>query len=180
MRWSKGLSLLVVVVTMAACTQTPPPGWQQGGQPLRLGPVRWVNGDLLIEVDHQGNVFVGGERMYGVDAAGRVYDAYDRPVALLDQDGYLTGTNDASRGWVGGYQAHLPGDEEPWLRLYRGGLLMRYDDDEERPFGMWVGCDDPQVMQTCTLVSHLIGLELLRRERRAASPRIGVGVGVGW
>lgn len=178
MRWCSSVIVLLALL-LAGCTVTPPPGWQKGGQPLRLGPVRWVNGDIVIDVDEEGTVLVGGKHLYGIDRAGRVYDAYDRPVAILDPEGYVTGTDDDAKGWVGGYEAYLPGGEGPWLRLHRGGLLLRYDDDAEgRPFGMWVGCDDPQVMQTCTLVSHLVGLELRRRQQQAR-PRIGVGIGVG-
>lgn len=165
----------------AACSSTPPPGWAEGGRPTMLAPMRWVNGAYVIDVDAQGNVYENGELRFSVDAHGRVYDPENDPVAVLDVEGYVYGPDARPMGWVGGYEAILPGGENSWLILHRGGYLIRYDEDGEgTPMGVWLGCDDAPRMQTCMLVSHVVGMDLRARTRRSSGPRVGVGFGLGF
>jgi hypothetical protein len=167
-----------LALTLAACSVTPPPGWQEGGRALAVTPVRWVNGDVIVDVDQHGRVLVNGHHLFGIDRAGRLYDAYNEPVALLDEQGYVTGNDDEPLGWVGATETILPGDEHSWLMIEASGLLMRYDRaDEARPFGMWLGCDGP-TLQTCMLVSHVVGREI-RAAERSRRPGMFIGVGVG-
>jgi hypothetical protein len=131
---------------------------------------------VLVDVEPDGKVIVNQRHLLSVDATGRVYDAYNRPVALLQPDGMLIGGNDSPMGWVGAGEAILPGDDHSWLRLESGGLLIQNDGDEEKPFGQWLGCDRPQVLQLCTLVSHIVGREL--RARTGSGGGFGLGSGV--
>lgn len=168
------------VVVLSACSTMPPAGWVEGGRSTALGPMRWVNGAYVVDVDTRGNVYENGELRFSVDVHGRVYDPENAPVALLDGEGYVHGTDARPMGWVGGYEAILPGGEHSWLVLHRGGYLIRYDSpDDGTPMGVWLGCTDMARMQTCMLVSHVVGLELRERARRA-NPRVGVGLGVGF
>jgi len=123
------VELLALVAVLAGCASLPPSGWQHGGRQLLIVRARWVNGDALVDVDHEGRVLLNGKHVLNVDRAGRVYDAYDNPVALLQEDGYLIGPDGEPMGWVGAKQAILPGDEEGWLKLEPSGLLLRVDDD---------------------------------------------------
>ncbi|MEM9691230.1 MAG: hypothetical protein AAGA56_01675 [Myxococcota bacterium] len=166
---------------LIGCATKPPTGWHTGAGAVLLAPrARWVLDGLLVDVMPDGTVLLNGEPQYAVDAAGRVYDAYNRPVALLDKEGYVHGPDDRPLGWVGAFEAIPPGRSEPWLSLGGDGLLAR-----QRPgstvttsFGLWQGCRDARVSQTCVLLSHILGRDLEERRARARS-RVGVGVGVG-
>lgn len=179
----KWLSRVVLAVSVSACGATPPAGWQTGGQHLVAPRARWVNGELLVDVEPDGRVFVDGRHFFTIDASGRVYDAYNQPVALLQPDGMVIGTNDTPMGWVGAGEAILPGGEHSWLVLMPGGLLLQSDGDAHKAFGQWLGCDHARVVQLCTLVSHVIGREMLARrgdgQGFGLSPGIGLGVGAG-
>ena len=157
----------------------PPTGWQTGGTELYVPRARWIVGDVIVDVDHEGRVLIGGKHALTIDRAGRVYDAYNQPVALLGRDGMLTGADDEPMGWVGAGEAMLPGDDHSWLQLDHTGLLLRLDNDgDSRPFGQWVGCNHPSVVQACTLVSHVVGQEIQRLRDQPRS-RFGIGIGVG-
>jgi len=171
--------LILALVALSACAAAPPKGWQQGGAELVIPRARWFNGDAIVDVDQEGRVALNGRHVLNIDRAGRTYDPYDAPVALLGADGHLLGPDDEPMGWVGAGEAILPGDEEPWVALTPSGEAVRYNDDGDPvPFGLWVGCHQiPHTVQTCTLVTHLVGLHI--REMRARR-RGGVSVGVGF
>jgi hypothetical protein len=173
--------LLTLSFCLAACSTTPPVGWQAGGAPLVIPRARWVNGETLIDVDAEGVVLMGGRHVLTIDRAGRIYDDYNNPVALLQKDGFLLGTDDDPMGWVGGNEAILPGDEYSWLSMDQQGLLLRMDDEgEQRPFGQWMGCQQV-TQQTCMLVSHVVGQRIMARRRsRRSGPSVGIGIGVGF
>jgi hypothetical protein len=60
------------------------------------------------------------------------------------------------------------------------GEVARFDHGDVRPFGVWLGCGHAATVQTCTMVTHLVGMQLRERERQAEpSVSIGIGVGVG-
>lgn len=172
-------TIAVFVLLASACASTPPTGWATGGQPLTAPRARWVNGELLVDLDPTGRVFVGGRHLFTVDAVGRVYDAYNQPVALLQRDGMVVGPDDLPMGWVGAGEAILPGDEHSWLVLHPSGLLIRSDGDDDKPFGQWLGCTHPHTLQTCTLLSHIIGRQLLSRGDQNLGLMPGLGIGVG-
>jgi hypothetical protein len=173
---------VIFLLFTAACASSPPKGWQQGGAPLLLPRARWVNGETLVDVDAEGRVTWGGRHVLTIDRAGRVYDAYSTPVALLQPDGFLLGEDDDPLGWVGGNEAILPGDGHSWLAMDQQGLLLRIDDDgDQRPFGQWMGCGGVATMQACMLVSHVIGQQIMERRRsREGGPSVGIGIGFGF
>lgn len=181
LRRCRQLALVVALgAGVVACGTTPPAGWAEGGRPTALAPLRWVNGAYVIDIDAEGNVYENGELRFSLDPHGRVYDPDVEPVALLDGEGYVHGPDRRPMGWVGRYEAILPGGEHSWLVLHRGGYLIRYDDDGAgTPMGVWLGCTDPARMQTCMLVSHVVGMDLRTRARRN-NPRLGVGFGLGF
>jgi hypothetical protein len=167
----------VVAVLASGCTALPPTGWNTGGAELVIPRARWVYGDVAIELDHDGHVYVLGEHVLTVDRAGRAYDARNVPVGLLRPDGYLLGPDDERLGWVGAGQA-TTAEGEPWLFVLPSGEVKRIVDGVERPFGVWLGCQAPTTVQACTLVTHIVGLELLARQREP-EPGIGFGLGIG-
>jgi len=172
--------MLSLALGLFGCASTPPAGWAEGGRATALVPLRWVNGAYVIDVDAEGNIYENGELRFSVDPHGRVYDAENAPVALLDEQGYVHGPDARPMGWVGGYETILPGGEHNWLVLHQGGYLIRYDEEEAgTPMGVWLGCTDPARMQTCMLVSHVVAMEL-RARARGASPRVGIGLGLGF
>ena len=148
---------------------------------MNIPRARWVNGETLVDVDQEGKVLIGGKHALTIDRAGRVYDAYNTPVALLQPDGMIVGPDDDPLGWVGANEAILPGDSHSWLAMDRQGLLLRLDDEgSRRPFGQWMGCSSV-TLQTCMLVSHVVGQEIMERRRsRQSGPSVGIGIGVGF
>ncbi|MCA9619968.1 MAG: hypothetical protein KC731_13175 [Myxococcales bacterium] len=172
------LALLVLLLSgLAGCATAPPSGWQQGGAPLVVPRARWVNGDVLVDVDTDGVVTLGGKHLLTVDRAGRVYDLENEPIALLDAKGYVHGPDDKPMGWVGAGEAVLPGGEGSWLMMDATGLVVRRSGDGDRPFGQWLGCGYAQTVQTCMLISHIVGAQILEAQR--SRPRVGVGIGIG-
>jgi hypothetical protein len=157
-------------------------GWQQGGAPLTIPRARWVNGETLVDVEPDGRVLIGGKHAFTLDSAGRVYDPYNEPVALLKPDGFVFGEGDDPMGWVGANEAILPGEDYSWLVMDQAGLLLRIDSDgDQRPFGQWMGCGGVTTVQTCMLLSHIIGQEILaRRQSQRSGPSVGIGIGVGF
>ena len=140
-----------------------------------LPRARWVNGDVAVDIHHDGKVLVNGAHALNIDRAGRVFDLENEPIAVLQTDGLLWGTGEEPMGWVGAGEAMLPGGTGPWLSLTPSGEVVRHDRGN-RPFGLWRGCESQSVIQACTLVTHLIGQKLVERSN---GPRMSVGVGVG-
>lgn len=176
---------ILLALAASACSHTPPSGWATGGQPVVMPQARWVNGELLVDLSPDGQVFVGGQHLFTIDPSGRVYDAAHEPIALLQRDGMLFGTGDRPMGWVGAGEAILPGDEHSWLVLLPSGLLVRSDGEEEKPFGQWLGCSYQHTVQACMLVSHIVGQELMAKQGQGQStgllgPGLSVGVGAGF
>ena len=134
--WSWAVPLALF---LGACQTRPPPNWAQGGSTLeipppldtrrpehrhharRQGPVRW--------------------RAYvPVDRAGRIYEPDDNPIAVLQADGQLVGS-DTSMGKIGLRNASLPGKRVAWLSLGEQGEVQRFDaEGEAHPDGAWAGC----------------------------------------
>jgi hypothetical protein len=172
---------VVGLTGLSACSATPPAGWQTGGAALVVPHARWVNGSDAVEIAHDGRVALNGRHIMTIDVAGRAYDPEGEPIALLRDDGMLAGEDDEPMGWVGAGEAILPGGESPWLTLQPSGEVVRSDSSGRgRPFGVWLGCDHPTTLQACTLVTHLMGMELRQREHTAGvSVGVGIGVGVG-
>ena len=99
----------VALLATAGCGATQPPtGWQTGGTELYVPRARWIVGDVIVDVDQEGRVLLGGKHALTIDRVGRVYDAYNQPVALLGRDGMLHGEDDEPLGWVGAGEAMLP------------------------------------------------------------------------
>jgi hypothetical protein len=175
------VSIVVLALIASGCASTPPTGWTTGGQPMVTPRERWVNVEILVDMDLRGRVFVGGRHLLTIDRAGRIYNAQNEPVALLQRDGMLIGAEDEPMGWVGAGEAIQPGDEHSWLILQEGGLLLRSDGDQARPFGQWLGCSYVHTVQTCTLVSHIIGREILAKRGEGdglgLTPGLSIGLG---
>jgi hypothetical protein len=111
--------------------------------------------------------------VFSIDRAGRVFEPDHDPIAVLQADGAVIGRDDAALGIVGLRNASLPGNTTAWLTVGPQGEVIRYDEDGDRhPEGGWSGCETAP--RTCTLVTHLIDLEDMRRR-----PRVGVGIGIG-
>ncbi len=179
---SVALVSLIVAMT-AGCAGSAPTGWKDGGQPMIAPRARWVNGELLVDLDHQGRVMVSGRHTLTIDASGRVYDAQNEPLALLKRDGMLIGTGDTPMGWVGAGEAVLPGETHSWILLQPHGLMVRSDGEQQTPFGQWMGCEHLQTVQTCTLIAHILGRELLSKRGQRGSLGLftqGVGLGGGF
>ncbi len=158
-----GASLLAV-----ACSQTPPPLWAEGGAPLIFGTAVWtqVDGSQLY-LDGNGHVSSDGELVMTLDPVGRVVDDSNDPVALLDPDGQLFGTNKAYLGRVGVHNAAPPWSPEAWLRVSKTGTVTLFDTDGETVSGgQWSGCEGA-VLRVCTLLTHLAMLESVQQ----TSPR---------
>ncbi len=165
---------------LAACSATPPANWARGGTPLDIPRARWVWGSTTVDVAPDGKVLVNGEHELNVDRAGRVFDVEGQPVALLEPDGRLTGPDDRPLGNVGAMHASPPDQETAWLSVLGSGEVIRYDDEGERSaFGVWLGCNvSPRAHQTCTLITHLLGMRL-REAAERPTPGFSIGVGVG-
>ena len=175
---SRAVCALTLSALLVGCSTLPPTGWETGGTQLVVPRARWINGNILVDVDQDGRVMLNGKHLLNVDRAGRVYDAYNSPVALLQKDGYLIGTDDDGLGWVGAGEAIRPGEEHSWIVIGEDGLVLRINEDgDQHPFGMWLGCGHAQTMQTCALITHLIGMDLRERSSRSG-PSVGIGIGV--
>ncbi|KYF98457.1 hypothetical protein BE18_41630 [Sorangium cellulosum] len=77
--------------------------------------------------------------------------------------------------------ASLPGEATAWLTVAQSGAVIRYVEEGERePFGVWLGCGvTPRAHQTCTLVTHLLGLRIRKLERQTTTEPVGLGFGSG-
>lgn len=166
--------LLAPAVLATACAAKPPPNWQTGGAHLDLAPARWTRGDSTIELRPDGKVLVDNDAVLGVDAAGRVFESDGDPVAVLQPDGNLVGTDNHGMGLVGPISASLPGAPHAWFTIGPRGEVIRYDDEGDRSQdGVWQGCSGAN-LRTCSLVTHVIFMREYRRR-----PRVGIGFGIG-
>jgi hypothetical protein len=174
-------ALAVSLVLLAACSATPPANWMRGGATLDIPRARWVFGERRVDIAPDGKILIDGEHELSVDRGGRVFDADGAPVALVEQDGRVTGPDDKPLGMVGALHASLPDEDQAWLSVAPSGEVIRYGEEGERmSFGVWLGCNvSPRAHQTCTLISHLIGLRIREYERQNPSFSVGIGVGVG-
>jgi hypothetical protein len=124
-----------------------------------------------------GRVLANGEHLFTLDAAGRVFDRDNDPIALLEQDGRLIGKDEANLGMVGLRNASPPGVEFAWLTIDDAGTVVRFDPEgAPHPDGAWSGCGP--ALRTCTLATHVIALSQAGG-RRGSRVRVGVGMGVG-
>jgi hypothetical protein len=131
----------------------------------------------VVDLMPDGRVFGNGEHLFTIDAAGRVFDLENEPIALLEGDGRLVGNNDANLGRIGLRNASPPGAEAAWLTLEETGAVVRFD-PEGGPIheGFWAGCG--AALRTCTLATHVLALAQMRSGSRS-NVSVGVGVGVG-
>jgi len=167
----------VAASLLVACSNTPPPHWAEGGARLVVGEALWKTGEeSVVQILPDGKVTADGRLLMTVDAAGRVYDADNEPVAVVLPDGNIAGLNDSHLGRIGVSNAAPPGGGPAWLTVLPNGQVTHYEPDGERSFdGTWQGCDGPK-LRTCTLVSHLYTLE---RVSRTANPDMFIGIGFG-
>jgi hypothetical protein len=176
------LWMLSLTIALLACQATPPANWAQGGAPLVLPDAQWTRSDGdNWTISATGEVRRDGRLLFVLDRAGRVFEEDNEAVALLESDGRVTGTDEEPLGRVGLRNASPPWSRVAWLRVAADGTLMLFDPDGEPLYaGRWRGCTRATV-RACTLVSHLIWLDAVRRYARDTSfhPRpFGVGVGV--
>jgi hypothetical protein len=158
----------------------PPPHFQRGGAALRTADCSWEQpeGDI-VTLTRDGRVLDGDDELFVLDAKGRVFDGDRSPLALLEADGHLTGTDNERLGRVGFRNASPPWSKVAWLHVARDGTVVVFGaDDEPMYLGRWRGCDGP-TLRSCTLVTHLIVLdELRRRLATLQQPPMMVGIGV--
>ena len=176
----RGLFSVLFVLAAGGCAGGPPSGWVRGGTPLDLPRARWIVGEQVVDVTPDGSVLYGGDRIFRVDAAGRISDEDGDPVAVLEPDGRLVGSGDKDLGLVGAGRAARGGEDTAWIAVLPTGEVVRYDDDGGmHPFGAWVGCAvSPRAVQLCTLVTHLL-VEQLASRQAALGGGMGFGMGFG-
>jgi len=162
---------------LTSCQAHPPIHWAQGGSRLDIPRARWDLGDGVIDVMPDGRVLGNGAHLFTIDAAGRVFDVENDPIALLEMDGRLVGKDEASLGHVGLRNASPPGVQFAWLTLDDTGTVVRFDPEgAPHPGGTWSGCGP--ALRTCTLTSHVIALTQARG-RRTSRVHLGIGMGMG-
>lgn len=169
-------------VLFAGCEPSAPPRWAEGGARLDVPAARWVAGDEVVTIRPDGRVFKNGSFEMAIDRAGRVYDEDNDPIAIVDSDGRVTGTNDTELGRVGTVSAAPPGYDTAWLAIAQNGEVTRFGPEGERSiYGSWIGCNGtPEAALACTLVTHLITLKYQGRERPEPGVSVGIGFGVGF
>lgn len=169
------LAATALVGLVCACGGKSPPRWAEGGQRLALPRARWDRGGQVVDVLPDGKVLVDGEHAFTIDAAGRIYEPNNDPIAVLQTDGKLRGKDDADLGEVGMTSAAPKGSKYAWVMIAPDGGVTTFDEEgRQRASGGWAGCVGPTV-QTCTLVSHLL---VERQAARSSGPRFGIGIGV--
>lgn len=166
-RFVCALGAAIGLVSIFGCSATPPPLWAEGGAPLQFGRAVWTQVDgSQVQLDEQGRVWFDGEWLMSVDPVGRVVDDANDPVALLDADGQLFGTDQAYLGRVGLRNASPPWGPQAWVRVAETGAVVLYDaDGGSVAGGYWTGCSGP-VVRACTLLTHLLLLESVQRPAR--------------
>jgi hypothetical protein len=173
MRASAWAALLAGALT--SCQAHPPAHWVQGGSRIDIPRARWIQGEAVLDVMPDGKVFGNGEHLFSIDAAGRVFDKDNDPIALLEIDGQLVGKDDNNLGKVGLRNASPPGVDFAWLTIDDAGTVVRFDPEgAPHPDGAWTGCGP--ALRTCTLATHLIALS---QSRGVRGSRVSVGVGMG-
>ncbi len=177
----RALSTVLAVACLVGCAGPRPPSrWGMGGARLDLPAARWSYDGDDVEIRPRGadyaEVVVDGDVELHLDRVGRVYDRYKRPIAVLEADGRLVGTDDELLGVVGALHAALPGQAHAWLSVDLRGVVVRYDEyGQASAVGAWLGCGaSPYTAQTCVLVSYLLYFE---DEGVRTGERAGVGVG---
>ncbi len=173
---SLSLSVLAssLVLSAVGCSATPPPRWASGGAPMEIAPAVWHRGSGTIFLGKDGKVTEDGDVLFVVDAAGRVYEDDGDPIAVVQPDGYLVGTDNTAMGQLGPVTAAFPGSDQAWLSIGPRGEVTRYDTDGTRSHqGYWEGCNGA-VVRTCTLITQLMALREYARQ-----PRVSVGIGFG-
>ena len=168
-----------LAVTALGCNASPPAHWAQGGARLDLPAARWVSGDEVVTIRPDGRVLKNGSFEMSIDRAGRVYDEDNEPVAIVEPDGRVVGTDDSEMGRVGTITASPPGVDVAWLSINDKGEVTRFGPEGERSiYGSWIGCNaTPESALACTLVTHLI---TLKYQGRAHESGVSMGVGVGF
>jgi hypothetical protein len=165
---------------LSACKATPPSKWAEGGAALQIPRARWALVETSVDLLPDGTVFVNSEHVLTIDRAGRVINADKEPVALLLPDGRVLGPDDSPLGNVGAVNASLPDEQNAWLSVMPTGEVIRYLDDGERMnFGAWLGCGgNPFAQQTCTLITHILGMRIKEEQDRvrAAGTQYGPGL----
>lgn len=167
-RWFVGCGAIAVGLTAGlGCSSTPPPLWATGGAPLEFGQAVWTQIDgTQVYLDEQGRVLFDGDLVMMLDRVGRVVDESNDPVALLDDDGQLFGTNQTYLGRVGLHNASPPWGPQAWMRVTDEGSVVLFDTDGGSvDGGRWTGCEGP-VLRACTLLTHLLLLESVQRPAR--------------
>ena len=158
-RLALSLALALSTATAASgCAPRTPPHWAEGGAGLTLGRARWERpSETTVDLLADGHVLVDGDHVWTIDAAGRVFQPNNEPVAVLTEDGTLYGTDDERLGTVSNDYAMPPLEPSAWLRIQPDGQVLRSraGDAGAYPAGMWHGCAGP-VMRTCTLVTQLL------------------------
>ncbi|MCC6527095.1 MAG: hypothetical protein IT373_30890 [Polyangiaceae bacterium] len=176
----KAAVALALFASTASCKPAAPSAWAQGGAYLEIPRARWVYGNLLVELDWDGKVRIGGEHALSLDRAGRVFTPGGAPIAILLPTGQLVGTADDPLGTVGAATAARAGEHAAWLQLFDTGEVARFrDGGGALPFGVWIGCAELRSRQACTLVTHVIALGHREVARDAPPVSIGIGVGAG-
>jgi hypothetical protein len=170
---------LAAPAALAGCTPPPPRSWQAGGTALEIPRAQWILGEDVVELLPSGDVLAGGDLVLAIDRVGRVYDGEGGPIGVLEPDGTLVGNDDVDLGMVGSRHASLPGSPHAWVTVEPAGQVVRYGEDGDRhAFGAWFGCGaSPRAQQACTLVTHVLGMRMLRR-MQGGGPTFGFGVGV--
>lgn len=171
--------LALTALAAAGCTPPPPRSWDGGGTALDIPRAQWILGEEAVELLPSGDVIADGDLVLAIDRVGRVYDGDGAPIAVLEPDGTLVGNDDVGLGVVGSRHASLPEGSHAWITVEPTGQVVRYGDEGDRyPFGAWFGCGaSPRAQQACTLVTHVLGMRMIRRARDAG-PTFGVGFGV--
>ena len=131
----------------------------------------------MLDLMPDGRVLGNGAHLFSIDAAGRVFDPENDPIALLEEDGRLMGKDERNLGRIGLRNASPPGVDFAWLTIDESGTVIRFDPDGvPHSDGAWTGCG--AAVRTCTLATHVIALAQARGPR-ASRVHLGVGVGAG-
>jgi hypothetical protein len=173
-----------LAVLASGCSAHPPPNWAQGGAPVDIPRARWDRGGRLIDIMPDGHVLLDGGLVFSIDRAGRVFEADNDSIAVLQPDGHLVGNDGNALGTIGIRNASPPGQNVAWLSIGDHGEVTHFDTDgDQHPDGLWNGCGP--AVRTCTLVTHIVSMvEAHRRQAQGwgaggFGPHVGIGIGFG-